>query len=404
MAFKKKETAGVEALAVAREIDQFDLLIEDLDHEYPGSWQACGIGEAEARVAALDPEIAETVILAIQQADEAAIEPFEALIGTARAQGLKVLLVVEDVSATALHRLVRAGAGEFTPYPMPEGVLSETIQKMRQSAAPAPGLVKGSARRGMILPVQGIAGGVGATTLAINLAWEMAQAPRKVDRKVCIVDLNLQFGSVATYLDLARREATMQLLADPQGRDRTAILEAMATFGKKLSVLTAPPDTVPFEIADGDDVRSILEVAASQYDFVIVDMPSVLVGWTSVVLNLAETYFTVMELDMRCAQNMLRFLRALKSEDLPLEKVQYVMNRAPTGFTSGGKTRVKRMAESLGIEYNVMLPDGGRAVTNAADQGVPLAESAAGNVLRKEIRKVAKSLVDLAEKQRTEGL
>lgn len=196
----------------------------------------------------------------------------------------------------------------------------------------------------------------------------------------------------------------MQLLTEPEGRDRSAILDAMATFGKKLSVLTAPPDVVPFEIASNEDIREILQTAAAANDFVIVDMPSVLVNWTSVVLELAETYFTVMELDMRCAQNMLRFLRALKSEDLPLEKVQYVMNRAPTGLTSGGKARIKRMAESLGIEYNVLLPDGGRGVVNAADQGVPLAESASGNVLRKEIRKVAKSLVDLADQQKAGAL
>ncbi|SOH94717.1 pilus assembly protein CpaE [Monaibacterium marinum] len=398
MALLRKQPAKVEALAVAREMDQFDLLIEDLDGEYTGTWQGCGLDDAVARIAALDLELAECVILAVQRQDEADLDPFEIVISTAKARGLNVLLVVEELTPTAIHQLVRRGADEFTPYPLPEGVLSESLAKMRSAPVQAAATM-GTARRGMILPVHGIAGGVGASTMAINLAWEMAQAPRKVDRKVCIIDLNLQFGSIATYLDLARRDATMQLLADPQGRDKAAVLDAMTTYGKKLSVLTAPPDTVPFDIADNDDIRFILDVAASSYDFVIVDMPSVLVNWTSVVLEMAETYFAVMELDMRCAQNMLRFLRALKSEDLPLEKVQYVMNRTASGF-GGNKARIKRMAESLGIEYNVMLPDGGKAVVAAADQGAPLAETASGNVLRKEVRKIAKSLVDLAEKQK----
>ncbi|WP_316016052.1 CpaE family protein [Roseobacter sp. HKCCA0434] len=391
-------------MAFARDMQQFDLLIEDLDAEYDGAWSSAPIEDAPARIAALDPETADSVIVAAQAEDEDALDTFEAAIAAAREAGIPVLLVVEDLSAVALHRLIRAGAAEFTPYPLPEGVLAETLTKLR--AGPAAQVVASGAsgRGGMILPVQGIAGGVGATTLAVNLAWEMAQAPRKVDRKVALVDLNLQFGSVATYLDLARREATMQLLTEPENRDRAAIVDAMASFAKKVSVLTAPPDCMPFEIAGVEDVRQILDAIAATHDFVIVDMPPVLVEWSSTVLEMAETYFAVMELDMRCAQNMLRFLRALKSEDLPIEKVQYILNRAPTGLTGGGKPRIKRMAESLGIEYNVLLPDGGKAVMNSADQGAPLGENASGNVLRKEIRKISKSLVELAERQKTGGL
>ena len=103
---------------------------------------------------------------------------------------------------------------------------------------------------------------------------------------------------------------------------------------------------------------------------------------------------------MRSAQNSLRFLRTLKAEDLPYEKIQYALNRAP-GFTDmNGKARVKRMAESLGIALNILLPDGGKAVSNAGDQGLPLSEVAAKNVLRKEIRRIATSLVDMAAEQK----
>ena len=129
-------------------------------------------------------------------------------------------------------------------------------------------------------------------------------------------------------------------------------------------------------------------------------MPTTLVSWSDRVLQIAETFFAVLEVDMRSAQNALRFLRTLKAEDLPIEKIQYALNRSP-GFTDmNGKTRVKRLADSLGIALNIMLPDGGKAVTNAGDQGLPLAESAAKNNLRKEIRRIATSLVDMAAEQK----
>ncbi|MEL6234481.1 MAG: pilus assembly protein CpaE, partial [Pseudomonadota bacterium] len=165
------------------------------------------------------------------------------------------------------------------------------------------------------------------------------------------------------------------------------------------AVLTAPSDALPLDIIAPEDVRKLLEIASSAYDFVIIDMPQALVHWSDHVLQMCETFFAVLEVDMRSAQNMLRFLRALKAEDLPYEKVQYVLNRAPGFADLNGKSRVKRLSESLGIDINIYLPDGGKAVINACDQGTPLAEAASGNALRKEIRKVAISLVEMAEAQ-----
>jgi pilus assembly protein CpaE len=130
---------------------------------------------------------------------------------------------------------------------------------------------------------------------------------------------------------------------------------------------------------------------------VVIDMPRTLVQWTEAVLNGAHIYFALLELDMRSAQNALRLKRALQAEDLPFQKLRFALNRAP-GFTDlSGKSRVKRMAESLGISIDLLLPDGGKAVTQGADHGLPLALSAAKNPLRKEVAKLALSLHKLGQ-------
>jgi pilus assembly protein CpaE len=103
----------------------------------------------------------------------------------------------------------------------------------------------------------------------------------------------------------------------------------------------------------------------------------------------------MIELDMRCAQNTLRLKRALQSEDLPFDKLRFVLNRAP-GFTDlSGKSRVKRMADSLGIAIDVMMPDGGKPVVQANDHGNPLGVGLPKNALRKEIAKLAQSVHDV---------
>ncbi|MCW8844093.1 MAG: pilus assembly protein CpaE, partial [Rhodobacteraceae bacterium] len=102
-----------------------------------------------------------------------------------------------------------------------------------------------------------------------------------------------------------------------------------------------------------------------------------------------------MEIDMRSAQNAMRIKRALQAEDLPYEKLRYVLNRAPKFTDLAGKSRVKRLADSLSISIDLLLPDGGRPVMNGADHGQPLGIAAPKNPLRKEIAKLAESLLEV---------
>ncbi|SLN37445.1 CobQ/CobB/MinD/ParA nucleotide binding domain protein [Pseudoruegeria aquimaris] len=149
---------------------------------------------------------------------------------------------------------------------------------------------------------------------------------------------------------------------------------------------------LPLDIVGPEDVDAIIEIARTNFDYVVIDMPSTLISWTEAVLAQAHIYFATMELDMRSAQNALRMIKALKAEQLPVEKLRYVLNRAPKFTDLSGKSRVKRLAESLDIKIELLLPDGSKQVSQSADHGLPLAENAAKNPLRKEIAKLAKSI------------
>lgn len=398
----KETRAKVEAYAIANDIRRFDLLVEDLDNELSKNWAPLNFEEGLTKYQKDPFDELEFVVVAVDRADEANLGPAANIITSAKAMGIKVLLVAHELSPIALHQLMRLGADDFAPYPLPEGALVDSLERLREMPSnPEDTKEKsGRNRRGMILPVYGIAGGVGASTFAVNLAWEMATYTKKTNKRVALLDLNFQYGSISTYLDMPRREAIYDLLSDASNVDSDSLSQALSSFKTRLAVLTSPLDALPLDIVGPDDMEKLLRTAAMSYDFVVVDMPSTLVGWSDRVLQISEAMFAVLEVDMRSAQNALRFLRTLKAEDLPHEKIQYALNRAP-GFTDmSGKGRIKRLAESLGIEINILLPDGGKAVTNSNDQGLPLSETAAKNALRKEIRRIATSLVDMAAEQK----
>ncbi|MEL6679841.1 MAG: AAA family ATPase [Pseudomonadota bacterium] len=405
MAWLKRDSAAIEAIAVAAHIDDFDLLTEDLEGEYDGSWAAFGFDTAIAAIEKASADETEVVVLCVSREDEDILEQPISVVKAAKARGLKVLLIVDEITPKSMHTLIREGADDFTPYPLPEGVFGDTMRELRGRAA---GDVKGPKENrapGVLLPVYSVGGGVGGTTFAVNLAWEMAINLRKTEKKVAIIDLNLQYGSVASYLDLARRDAVFELYSNGGSIEKESMMQAMQHYKKRLSVMSAPPDAVPLDFLAPEDVDRLLTTAKEAFDFTIIDLPPQLANWSSNVLVMAETYFAVMELDMRCADNMLRFLRALKSEELPFEKIQYALNRAPSfGDMSGKRARMKRMAETLGIEFNMLLPDGGKQVGSAGDHGLPLAEAAASNALRKEMKKIAGSLIKIMETQATATL
>jgi pilus assembly protein CpaE len=213
--------------------------------------------------------------------------------------------------------------------------------------------------------------------------------------KVCLIDLDLQYGTVSTYLDLPRHEAVFEMLSDTASMDEDSFGSSLQTFEDKLEVLTAPSDMVPLDIITPEDIQRVIDTARKHFDYVVVDMPKTLVHWSETVLQAAHVYFALLELDMRSAQNALRLKRALQAEELPFNKLRFAMNRAPKFTDLSGKGRVKRMGESLGISIDLLLPDGGKPVMQSGDHGLPLASSAAKNPLRKEIAKLAQSLHSL---------
>ncbi|MBW6419024.1 AAA family ATPase [Celeribacter sp. PS-C1] len=401
-ALLQNDPAPLVACTISRDVQNFDLLIEDMETELGEAWGDLSFEDARQFFRQPESGGLKFVAIALDQEDESHLAMIADLIKAAKAQGIKVILIADEVSPMALHQLLQLGAEDFIPYPLPEGALHDAIERLNAPRkvpavdfieAPVPTMAKRGGAHGIVLPVQSIAGGSGATTIAVNLAWELATIEKKDPQpRVLLIDLNLQFGSVSTYLDLPRREAVYELLSSTESMDDDVFKGALMNFNDKLSVLTAPAEVLPLDFIEPVDVERLLDKARSHFDYVVVDMPSTLVAWTETVLTAAEFYFAPIDLDLRSAQNILRLRNALRAEELPFEKMRFLLNRAPKGMDLSAKARIKRMAENLEIAIEVQFPDGGRPVREACDQGMPLGLEATKNPLRKEIQKLAASL------------
>ena len=401
----KAEPSPIRACTISRDVQNFDLLIDDMEAILDEAWGDLGFDDALAFFEQPDAETLEFVAIALDDQDAEDLAGITAVIASAKAKGIKTILVAEDLSTATLHHLLRNGADEFIPYPLPEKELENVVERLMTPEPETPAvpsehrnrLAATGDRNGVIFPVHGLAGGVGSTTFAVNLAWELANMAAEEQPRVCLLDFDLQYGSVATYLDLPRRDSVLEILQDTESMDNDVFMQALLSYNDKLHVLTPPSDIVPLDLVDSTDIGRILSAAQANFDYVVVDMPKTLVQWTETVLMEAHIYFAVMDLDMRSAQNALRLKKALQAEELPFEKLRFAINRAPGALDMTGRSRIKRLSESLSISINILLPDGGKTVAQAGDHGIPLLEASPKNPLRKEILKLADSLFDLNE-------
>ena len=390
------DEAPIVACAVARDLDAFDGLIAEMETCLGEGWGELGFDDAEAFLAQPEAQALEFLTLAVGPEDEDRLDLIGRIVAGAEGRGIAVILVAGEVRPTALHALLKLGAHGFVPYPLPEGELGAAIARL-----PAPGAAKREEeaeprraarddRSAVVLPVHGLCGGVGGTTFAVNLAWELARL--RDEPRVCLLDLDFQFGSVATYLDLPRREASVELVADATHTDSDGFMQALTSFRDRLRVLTAPPDMAPLDMLTPEGAERLIEMARTNFDYVVVDMPHTVTQWTGTFIEKAHLYFALVQLDLRSAENALRLSRAVLAEDLPGEKLRWVLNRAPGRFDVSGRSRLRRLADGLDVKLEILMPDGGRAVAQAGDEGLPLGEAAGRNPLRKEIAKLAATL------------
>ena len=112
------------ACTISRDVQNFDLLIEDMEAALGERWGDLGFGEALAFFEQPDAESLEFVAIALDEEDQDNIDQVMDIILSASDKGIKTILVAEDLSTATLHQLLRNGANEFIPYPLPENELA----------------------------------------------------------------------------------------------------------------------------------------------------------------------------------------------------------------------------------------------------------------------------------------
>jgi pilus assembly protein CpaE len=289
-----------------------------------------------------------------------------------QARGTPILATAAKLTPAGMRRLLRDGVTDFLPQPLTQGDLREAIdlatKRVRQTRTPEAGEPKGR-----VISVLRASGGVGATTVAIHAALGLHKPKRKVTRKVALLDLDLQFGTVGLYLDLAGKASMLEILRAGGRLDGDLVRSAMVEHKSGLKVLTAPGTPVPLDALSGETLGELLEIARQEFDYVVVDLPHALTSWTDGLLARSDLLVMVTELNVPAIRQTKRMLDILNEEGLYTVPTVLALNRYR--FTLfGGRLRRRQAEKALGRAFDHYLPNEYDTVVSALNQGVPITE------------------------------
>ncbi len=230
---------------------------------------------------------------------------------------LAVFAVSECADGQLILRAIRMGLKEFLTKPIDVDTLSQALDKVVETRQDTP-------PQGKVITVLGSSGGVGATTLATNLAAELADL---TGGKIVLVDLDYRFGQVATFLDLDPTYTLADLCSTVEHTDQQMVERALVKHEAGVRVLSRPATFTQSDSITAADCVGVLSVLAAFNDYVVVDGPIRFDPHAQAVLDLADVNLLVLQLLVPSVRNAVRILEGMREAGFNLERTRLVCNR-----------------------------------------------------------------------------
>lgn len=301
-----------------------------------------------------------------------------------RSDTVLVALADDNISLSQARALNHAGVDEVMPMSFVGEEIEGQIAKLDLAATK-------NTNRGKIIAVAQARGGVGATTVAVNLADQLA-GRKKLRRKevrtsVALVDFDLQFGTVGSFLDLEEQDTLLQLALDGTVPDATFLGQSMVSMENGLSVLAAPSKFAPLDSLRNDQVAGILDTLQRSHDYVVIDLPRALVGWVETILQRLDELVIVTDISVSSIRHCRRLIDFYTAENVTLP-IKIVVSGEKKPLIQSALHR--EASKALERKFDCWLPNDPKAAKAMADKGKPLSEVAARSHLNKAMAPLVK--------------
>jgi pilus assembly protein CpaE len=369
--------------------------------------------DAIEMAAQLTPDV---VLMDINMPDMDGISATERL--SAEVPTAAVVMMSVQGEADYLRRSMLAGAREFLVKPFSSDELTASIRQVYTrereklsrivvqpapagahaaqapvahpaavAAAPHDGEERDGAEPGRVVAVFGPKGGVGRTTLAVNLA---VAAATELGQRTCLVDASFQFGDVGVLLNLnPKNKSVADLIPELESGEAESLEAFLVSHSSGIRVLLAPPSPEMAELITPHGAKRMIELLRMSHDLVIVDCMASFNDTTLAILDLADTVLTMLSLEITSIKNIRLFLEVAEQLGYGSDKVRLVLNRADSSLG----IRVADVEHSIGRRVDHTIVSDGRSVVYALNRGVPFFLSNREAQVSQDILRLATAVV-----------
>jgi pilus assembly protein CpaE len=295
-----------------------------------------------------------------------------------------VLVISSSTEGSLILQAMRNGAREFLNLPLKLEDFLAALDRIRQGRGQREG--EGQVRSCQMVTIVGAAGGVGCTSLAINLACVFAANPKN---SVAIIDLDLALGDADVWLDIIP-DYTIQDVAENITRLDYSLLKRSLTRHDCGAFLLPRPVQMEGNLSiTPDELRRVLALLKATFTHLVLDVSKSYAALDYAAMEASNTVLLVTQLDLPCLRNVVRLMQAFDQREGLSQKVKVTVNRLGLEDT---QISLNKALETIGHEIFWQVPNDYGTMVESRNNGVPLVTQSPKAKLTKSIEQLAQAI------------
>ncbi|HTQ38685.1 MAG TPA: response regulator [Pirellulales bacterium] len=291
-----------------------------------------------------------------------------------------ILVISGSTDGSLILRAMRAGAKEFLPKPLKIEDLLGALSRLSERQF---GKGEGKVRGCQVISVCGATGGVGTTSLAVNLGCALAADPKN---SICLVDLDLSLGDADVFLDTIPDYTLVDVAQNVERLDFTLLKRSLTKHASGLFLLPRPVQLEDAAQVTPEHLQRMIGLLKATFTHLIIDLSKGYNALDMVALEMATDVLLVTQLDLPCLRNVVRLMMSFGEIEGLKEKVKIIINRVGL---DAAQISLKKAQETFGREIFWELPNDYRTMSEVRNNGVPLLEHAPKAAITQSIIKLA---------------
>jgi pilus assembly protein CpaE len=315
---------------------------------------------SDVAIVALDSDQAKALQLIAQLTQEFPAVPILAV--SAKGDGQLIL------------QALRAGAKEFLTQPVVLEELLLALSRLRQNRGSANGMSNGSPVRNdsQVIAVAGSRGGVGCTSIAVNLGTTLAQDK---NNSVALIDLDLALGDADVALDLTPDYTLADVALNVDRLDMTFLRRSLSKHATGLSLLPHPVQMEDIAMIHEDHLQRLLGLLRASYTHLILDLSKRFTPMDLMAMRAADVILLVAQLELTSLRNVVRLMLALTAEDGMADKTKIIINRVGSELTDASIS-IRKAEDTIGRPIFWEVPNDTKSMMASRNNGEPLIQFA----------------------------